>query len=206
MEEVLDAYAWPVNEDEPLVNMDETCKELHDHVQPPVPLAPGQPAREDDKYERNGTRTLFMFLAPHLGWRRVSVSEHRTRIDWAHQIQRLLDEDFPHARKVHVVCDNLNTHAVASLYETFPAAEAHRLAQRLHLIHTPRNASWLNVAEIELSILSRQCLDRRIADASTLDREVQAWTTTRNRDASKVIWQFTTADARIKLRHLYPQF
>lgn len=202
---MLDAYAWPLNEDEPFVNMDETCKELHDHVQPPMPVAPGQPYRQDDKYERNGTRSLFMFFAPHLGWRRVSVSEHRTRIDWAHQIKRLLDEDFPQARKVHVVCDNLNTHSIASLYEAFPAEEAHRLAQRLHLIYTPRNGSWLNVAEIELSILSRQCLDRRIPDEPTLDREVQAWTTTRNREASKVTWQFTTADARIKLRHLYPQ-
>jgi len=203
---VLDAYAWPVNEEEPLVAMDETCKELHDHVQPPVPIAPGRPYRQDDKYERHGTRALFLFFAPHLGWRRVTGSEHRTRIDWAHQMQQLLDEDFPHARRVHVVCDNLNTHAVASLYEAFPAAEAHRLAQRLHLIYTPRNGSWLNVAEIELSILSRQCLDRRIPDEPTLDGQVQAWTTTRNREASKVTWQFTTADARIKLRHLYPQF
>jgi len=202
----LDAYAWPVNEEEPLVAMDETCKELHDHVQPPVPIAPGRPYRQDDKYERHGTRALFLFFAPHLGWRRVTGSEHRTRIDWAHQMQQLLDEDFPHARRVHVVCDNLNTHAVASLYEAFPAAEAHRLAQRLHLIYTPRNGSWLNVAEIELSILSRQCLDRRIPDEPTLDGQVQAWTTTRNREASKVTWQFTTADARIKLRHLYPQF
>ena len=203
---MLDAYAWPVNEEEPLVAMDETCKELHDHVQPPVPIAPGRPYRQDDKYERHGTRALFLFFAPHLGWRRVTGSEHRTRIDWAHQMQQLLDEDFPHARRVHVVCDNLNTHAVASLYEAFPAAEAHRLAQRLHLIYTPRNGSWLNVAEIELSILSRQCLDRRIPDEPTLDGQVQAWTTTRNREASKVTWQFTTADARIKLRHLYPQF
>ena len=195
-----------MNEEEPLVAMDETCKELHDHVQPPVPIAPGRPYRQDDKYERHGTRALFLFFAPHLGWRRVTGSEHRTRIDWAHQMQQLLDEDFPHARRVHVVCDNLNTHAVASLYEAFPAAEAHRLAQRLHLIYTPRNGSWLNVAEIELSILSRQCLDRRIPDEPTLDGQVQAWTTTRNREASKVTWQFTTADARIKLRHLYPQF
>lgn len=195
-----------MNEEEPLVAMDETCKELHDHIQPPVPIAPGRPYRQDDKYERHGTRTLFLFFAPHLGWRRVTGSEHRTRVDWAHQMQQLLDEDFPHARWVHVVCDNLNTHSVASLYAAFPAEEAHRLAQRLHLIYTPRNGSWLNVAEIELSILSRQCLDRRIPDEPTLDGQVQAWTTTRNREASKVTWQFTTADARIKLRHLYPQF
>ena len=147
-----------------------------------------------------------MFFAPLLGWRRVSVSERRTRIDWAHQIHRLLEEDFPQAAKVHLICDNLNTHHLGSLYEAFPAEQAHRLARRLNLIYTPRNGSWLNVAEIELSFLSRQCLDRRIGDLKTLDREMQAWNVTRNRDASKVTWQFTTADARIKLRHLYPQF
>lgn len=206
MEQVLDTYAWPLNADEPLINMDETCKELHDQVQPPRPVAPGQPAREDDKYERQGTRAVFMFFAPLLGWRRVSAREHRTRIDWAYEIRQLLEEDFPQARKVHVLCDNLNTHHIASLYEAFPAAEAHRLAQRLNLIYTPRNGSWLNVAEIELSILSRQCLNRRIGDAQTLEHELRAWNTTRNREASKVTWQFTTADARIKLRHLYPQF
>lgn len=206
MEQVLDTYALPPNEDEPLINMDEASKELHDQVQPPLPVAPGQPRREDDKYERHGTRALFMFFAPHLGWRRVNSSEHRTRVDWAHQIRQLLEEDFPHARKIHLVCDNLNTHHIASLYEAFPADQAHRLAQRLHIIYTPRNGSWLNVAEIELSFLSRQCLDRRIGNAETLDRELRAWNTTRNREAAKVSWQFTTADARIKLRHLYPQF
>lgn len=205
MEQVLDAYAWPVNPDEPLVAMDESSKELHRHVQPPVPVAPQQPYRQDDKYERYGTCAVFMFFAPLRGWRQVRVSEHRTRIDWARQIQRLLEEDFPQARKVHLVCDNLNTHHIASLYEAFPAEQAHRLARRLNLIHAPRNGSWLNVAEIELSILSRQCLSRRIGDLQTLEREIQAWNIVRNRDASKVHWQFTTADARIKLRHLYPQ-
>jgi hypothetical protein len=206
MEQVLDAYAWPLKEDEPLVAMDESSKELHSHVQPPVPVAPGQPSRESDKYERHGVSAVFMFFAPLLGWRRASVSERRTRIDWAHQIRQLLEEDFPQAAKVHVICDNLNTHHLGSLYEAFPAEQAHRLARRLNLIYTPRNGSWLNVAEIELSFLSRQCLDRRIGDSKTLEREMQAWNVTRNRDASKVTWQFTTADARIKLRHLYPQF
>ena len=206
MEQVLDAYAWPLNEQEPLVAMDESSKELHSHVQPPVPVAPGQPSRESDKYERHGVSAVFMFFAPLLGWRRASVSERRTRIDWAHQIRQLLEEDFPQAAKVHLICDNLNTHHLGSLYEAFPAEQAHRLARRLHIIYTPRNGSWLNVAEIELSFLSRQCLDRRIGDSKTLERETQAWNVTRNRDASKVIWQFTTADARIKLRHLYPQF
>ena len=205
MEQVLDVYSQPLKEDEPLVCMDETSKELHDHVQEPVPITPGQPSRQDDKYERHGTRALFMFFAPLLGWRRVSASEHRTRMDWAHQIRQLLHDDFPHVRKIHLVCDNLNTHHLASLYETFPAAEAHALAQRLNLVHTPRNGSWLNVAEIELSILSRQCLNRRIPDDQGLQRHLSAWNTTRNHEASKVTWQFTTADARTKLRHLYPQ-
>jgi len=206
MEEVLDAYAWPLNEDEPLVAMDEACKQLHAHVQPPVAMAPGRPARQEDKYERHGTRAVFMFFAPLLGWRRVSQSPRRTRIDWAEQIRRLLEEDFPQARRVHVLCDNLNTHHLGSLYEAFPAEHAHRLARRLNLLYTPRNGSWLNVAEIELSVLSRQCLNRRIGDAQTLEQQLRAWNTARNRDASKVTWQFTTADARIKLRHLYPQF
>ncbi len=205
MEQVLDAYAWPLNADEPLVSMDEASKELHAQVRPPQPMKPGRPLREDDKYERHGTRAVFMFFAPLLGWRRVSASEHRTRIDWAHQIRHLLEKDFPHARLIHLICDNLNTHQMASLYEAFPPAEAHRLMQRLHLIYTPRNGSWLNVAEIELSILSRQCLNRRIGEAPTLERHLRAWNLTRNHQAAKATWQFTTPDARIKLRHLYPQ-
>lgn len=205
MEQVLDLYAQPLNDDEPLVCMDEASKELHTHVSAPLPMSPGKPSREDDKYERHGTRAIFMFFAPLLGWRRAVSREHRTRIDWAQEIKRLLDEDFPRARKVHLVCDNLNTHAIASLYEAFPAEEAHRLARRLNITNTPRNGSWLNVAEIELSFLSRQCLDRRIGDGATLDHELLAWNTNRNHDGCKVLWQFTTADARIKLRHLYPQ-
>lgn len=206
MEQVLDVYAGPPIDDEPLVCMDEASKELHDHVMPPLPMSPGTPFREDDKYRRNGTCAIFMFFAPLLGWRRAVSREHRTRVDWAQEIKRLLDEDFPSAKRVHLVCDNLNTHHIASLYEAFPADEAHRLAQRLSITYTPRNGSWLNVAEIELSFLSRQCLDRRIPDQATLDRELSAWNKDRNKDASKVLWQFTTADARIKLRHLYPQF
>jgi hypothetical protein len=205
MEQVLDLYAKPQNDDEPLINMDEASKELHAHVTAPLPISPGKPPREDDKYERHGTRAIFMFFAPLLGWRRAVSRAQRTRVDWAQEIKRLLDEDFPHAKKVRLVCDNLNTHHIASLYEAFPAEEAHRLAERLNITFTPRNGSWLNVAEIELSFLSRQCLDRRIADAATLDHELQAWNIERNNDQSKVLWQFTTADARIKLRHLYPQ-
>jgi hypothetical protein len=206
MEQALDVYAKPQNDDEPLVCMDEASKELHAQVSTPLPMSPGKLLREDDKYERHGTRAIFMFFAPLLGWRRATSSEHRTRLDWAREIKRLLDDDFPRARKVHLVCDNLNTHHIASLYQAFAAEEAHRLTRRLEITYTPRNGSWLNVAEIELSFLSRQCLDRRIPDPPTLDRELLTWNTNRNQDASKVLWQFTTADARIKLRHLYPQF
>jgi DDE superfamily endonuclease len=205
MEEVLDLYARPLNPDEPLVCMDEASKELHAHATPPLPVAPGRPARQDDKYVRHGTRAVFMFFAPLLGWRRAVSRRQRTRVDWAHEVRRLLDEDFPKARLVQLVCDNLNTHQVASLYEAFPAAEAHRLARRLRITHTPRNGSWLNVAEIELSVLSSQCTARRIPDAATLDQDLATWTAQRNADGSKVTWHFTTADARVKLRHLYPQ-
>lgn len=213
MEEVLDAYAEPVSPGEPLVCMDEAAKELHADARDPLPARPASPAgrpgtprRQDDKYERRGVANLFMFLAPHAGWRRVGVREHRARADWAHEVRRLLDEDFPAAARVTLVCDNLNTHGIASLYAAFPAAEAHRLARRLRIVHTPRNGSWLNVAEVELSVLSRQCLGRRVADAATLDAAVAAWAAERNATGSKVSWQFTTADARVKLRRLYPQF
>lgn len=206
MEQVLNVYARPQNDAEPLICMDEATKELHAQVSAPLPMSPGKPLREDDKYQRNGTRSIFMFFAPLLGWRRAAAREHRTRVDWAQEIKHLLDVDFPNAKRVHLVCDNLNTHHIASLYEAFPAAEASRLIERLNIIHTPRNGSWLNMAEIELSFLSRQCLDRRIADAAMLEREIAAWNLTRNKEAAKVIWQFTTADARIRLRRLYPQF
>ena len=160
---------------------------------------------EDYHYERRGVQALFLFFDPVRGWRRVSCRDSRTRLDWAEEIRRLLDEDYPRARKVKLVCDNLNTHAIASLYEAFPAAEAHRLARRLEIHYTPRSGSWLNVAEIELSVLGRQCLDRRIGSAPELRREVEAWAEGRNADRSAVTWRFTTADARIRLRHLYPQ-
>ena len=147
-----------------------------------------------------------MFFDPLSGWRRVSSRDSRTRVDWAEEIRRLLDEDYPHARKVKLVCDNLNTHDIASLYAAFPAVEAHRLRQRLEIHHTPRNGSWLNVAEIELGVLSRQCLDRRIGSVDELARELNAWEQQRNTDASVVQWRLTTTDARVRLRHLYPQF
>lgn len=204
MEEILDLYTAPHRVEEPLISMDEAAKQLLSEVYEPVPLAPGQIAKEDYHYERQGTRALFLFFDPLRGWRRVSSREQRTRLDWAEEIQQLLDEDYPHARKVKLVCDNLNTHHIASLYEAFPAAEAHRLAQRLEIHYTPRNGSWLNVAEIELGVLSEQCLNRRIPDEPTLNKELAAWQNARNAEASTVDWRFTTEEARIKLRHLYP--
>jgi DDE superfamily endonuclease len=218
MEVVLDVYALPKDDHIPLIVMDEASKELHDQTREPLPMTPampespgapacsGTPAREDDKYERNGTSSIFTFFAPLLGWRRATCSEQRTRQDWAREVRQLLTVDFPNATKVRLVCDNLNTHDIASLYATFPAPEAHDLAARLEIIHTPRNGSWLNVAEIELSILSRQCLNRRIPDEPTLRRELDAWNIQRCLDASTVHWQFTTSNARIKLHRLYPQF
>ena len=216
MEQVLDVYAAPPDPKRPLVCMDEASKQLLGDVVEPLPMEPatpagegakakkGKPRREDYHYTRGGVRSLFMFFAPHLGWRRVASGERRTRQDWAHQIKKLVDEDFPQAESITLVCDNLNTHDFASLYETFAPEEAHRLMRKLVIVYTPRNGSWLNVAEIELSILAEQCLDRRIEDAATLDAELAAWEKERNEKAGKVRWQFTTADARVKLVRLYP--
>lgn len=205
MEEVLDVYAAEHSDEEPLICMDEASKQLLRDEQAPLPLEPGQPVREDYHYERRGTQAIFMFFNPIAGERRVSCRDSRTRVDWAEEIRHLLDVDYPNARKVKLVCDNLNTHTKASLYAAFPAAEAHRLARRLEIIHTPRNGSWLNVAEIELSVLSRQCLDRRIGSAEELRRETAAWETERNVHHSRVHWRFTVEDARTKLHRLYPQ-
>jgi len=186
--------------------MDEASKQLLRDEQPTEPLAPGRPAREDYHYERRGTQAIFMFFNPLAGKRRVSCRDSRTRVDWAEEIRQLLDEDYPHAKKIKLICDNLNIHSIASLYTAFPAEEAHRLRKRLEIHYTPRSGSWLNIAEIELGVLSRQCLDRRIGSASELTRELAAWQSQRNADASIVRWRFTTKDARIRLRHLYPQF
>lgn len=205
MEDVLDVYAAPHSEEEPLICMDEASKQLLRDEQPATPVAPGRPAREDYHYERRGVQAIFMFFNPLRGWRRVSCRDNRTRVDWAEEIRRLLEEDYPHARKITLVCDNLNTHDIASLYAAFPAEVAHRLSQRLEIHYTPRSGSWLNVAEIELGVLSRQCLDRRIGSAAELSRETAAWQRMRNAEGSTVQWRFTTADARIRLRHLYPQ-
>lgn len=204
MEDVLDLYASEHSAEEPLVCMDEASKQLVRNDRAPLPVACGRPAREDYHYERRGTQAVFCFFDPVRGWRRVSCQDSRTAVDWAEQIRILLEEDYPEARKVKLVCDNLNTHTTAALYEAFDAAHARALARRLEIHYTPVHGSWLNVAEIELSVLARQCLNRRIGSAAELRREVAVWQDERNADGSRVQWRFTTADARIKLRHLYP--
>lgn len=205
MEDVLDLYHEPYDTEAPVVCMDETNRQLVAETRVPVPAKPGQIARQDYEYERKGVADVFMFTEPLAGWRRATVTERRTSVDWAQQIKTLLDVDYPEARVVRLVMDNLNTHKLGSLYEAFPPAEARRLAKRLEIHYTPKHGSWLNVAEIELKALSVQCLDRRIPDVKTLTREVAAWEKARNRDAKGVDWQFASDDARIKLKRLYPQ-
>jgi hypothetical protein len=206
MEDILDLYAQDHSADEPLVCMDEASKQLLRNTTPPIPVAPGRPEREDYHYERRGTQAIFCFFDPNRGWRRMAVQDSRTAVDWAEQVRVLLEEDYPRARKVKLVCDNLNTHTTAALYEAFPAGQARELARRLEIHYTPVHGSWLNVAEIELSVLARQCLDRRIGSAQELASEVAQWVEERNADQSKVVWKFTTDKARVRLRHLYPQF
>ena len=204
MEDVLDVYHRPPDPRRPVVCLDELSKQLTKEVRTPLPPRPGQPARFDAEYERNGVANLFLVCAPHLGWRHVKATDRRTRVDWAELVRELVDVHFPAAERLVLVLDNLNTHEPASLYEAFPPGEAKRLWDRLELHHTPKHGSWLNVAEVELSALGRQCLDRRIPDQATLAAEVAAWEERRNAEAVTVDWQFTTADARIKLKHLYP--
>jgi hypothetical protein len=204
MEDVLDAYTDPHSPEEPLICMDEAARQLLAQEREPLALAPGRPAREDYHYQRRGTAAVFLFLDPLRGWRRSSVRDSRTRIDWAEEVRRLLEEDYPTARRVKLVCDNLNTHHAASLYEAFPPEEARRLARRLEIHYTPRHGSWLNMAEVELSVAHRQCLDRRVASAAALREELGAWAEGRNARACTVSWRLTTEDARIRLRSLYP--
>jgi hypothetical protein len=206
MEEVLDVYQAPHDEAHPLICMDEASRQLLDHVTDPLPMQPGTPERVDDKYERCGVRSLFMFYDPITGWRRVAGHDSRTRLEWAEEVRRLLEEDYPLAEYVTLVCDNLNTHDVASLYFAFDAETAGRLRQRLRLVYTPKNGSWLNMAEQELSVLSRQCLGRRyFATAERMDAAIAAWAADRNRRRCGSDWRFTTSDARIKLKSLYPK-
>jgi DDE superfamily endonuclease len=204
MEDVLDLYTEPYDPKRPTVNFDETSKQLIRETREPLPAAPRRPARYDYEYERNGTRNLFMLVEPQAGWRHITVTERRTMQDFAHQMQWLVDEGYPEATVIRVVMDNLNTHKPASLYETFAPAEARRLLKKLEFHYTPKHGSWLNMAEIELSIVSRQCLDRRIPDDATLRREIAAYEDTRNAAKAAITWRFTTMDARKKLHRLYP--
>lgn len=204
MEEVLEAYARPFDPKRPLVCFDEASKELHAHRHPPQAAQPGQAAREDCTYERQGTANLFLLLCPLLGWRQVSVTQRRTKKDFAQQMQALVDVHFPQAERITVVLDNLNTHRKGALYEAFPPEEAKRIADRLEFVYTPKHASWLNMAELEWSVLMRQCLDRRLATAEDLRHEVDAWVQPRNAAQVKIDWTFRLPEARIKLKHLYP--
>lgn len=204
MEDVLDVYTRPYDPQRPQVCMDETSKQLVGETRVPVPGAPGRPARHDYEYVRNGVANLFMFCEPLAGKRRVKVTEHRTRIEWAQAVRELVDEGYPQADKIVLVMDQLNTHGPASLYEAFHPTEAKRIADKLEIHHTPKHGSWLNMAEIELAVLGRQCLDRRIENTETLRREVRGWELDRNTRTAKVAWRFTTATARIKLKQLYP--
>ncbi len=204
MEAVLDLYAEPFDPTRPVVGFDEMPYQLVGEVQPPVPGAPGRPQRIDYEYERKGTCNLFLVTQPLAGWRHVDVTERRTKQDFAHQMKALVDEHFPEAEVIRVVVDNLNTHTPAALYEAFPPAEAHRLTRKLEFWYTPKHGSWLNVAEIELAVMAKQCLDRRIGDPATLRHELAAWEAKRNDTEVRIHWQFSTTDARVKLTHLYP--
>jgi len=205
MEHVLELYQLPYNPKLPLVCMDEQPVQLIKETRQPLPAAPGKPEKMDYEYERNGTANIFMFTEPLNGMRRVHATEHRTAVDWAHEIRDLLEVDYPEAERVHLVCDNLNTHGIGSLYEAFPPEKARALVQRLEIHHTPKHGSWLNIAEIALSALTGQCLERRIPDIETLHKETRAWEQRRNARHQGVDWQFTTQNARIKLKRLYPQ-
>lgn len=204
MEAVLEVYQSSYHSGFPVVCIDESSKQLVKETIQSIPAKAGQPERVDYEYERNGTANLFMVCEPMVGWRRVEVTEHRTAIDYASLLKTLVDEDYPDAIKITVIQDNLNTHSPASLYKAFEPAEARRILNRLEFCHTPKHGSWLNMAEIELSILSRQCLDRRIPDFSILTAEVDAWQEQRNQEKTWIDWRFTTADARVKLHRLYP--
>lgn len=204
MEDVLEVYHRPYDSKFPVVCMDEKPYQLLGHARPPLPARPGADRKEDSEYVRHGTCSIFVWAEPLAGRRRVDARSRRTRVDWATGIDRMLSIDYPAAERVVLVMDNLNTHTPGSLYEAFAPAKARALAERLEIHYTPKHGSWLNIAEIELSALTRQCLNRRIDNLDTLNTELAAWQTATNEDQRQVDWQFTTTDARIKLRHLYP--
>jgi hypothetical protein len=205
MEDVLAVYARGYDPARPVVCMDEKPYQLLGHARDPIPASPGCDRKEDSEYVRHGTCSIFVWVEPLQGWRHVDAQPQRTRIDWAHQVERLLTTDYPNAETVILVMDNLNTHNIASLYQAFEPEKAFTLAQRLEIHHTPKHGSWLNIAEIELSALTRQCLDRRIDDLELLNIELAAWQHATNTAQRQVNWHFTTSDARTKLRHLYPE-
>lgn len=204
MEDVLEVYAMPYDLQIPLVCMDEASKQHIKETRIPIPMTPGSIEKYDCEYERNGVSSIFMFFEPLGGHRHVKVTDRRTKKDWAIAIKELVDTHYPEAQKIRLVMDNLNTHSIGSLYEAFDPAEALRIAKKLEIHYTPKHGSWLNMAEIELGILSRQCLDRRIPDQESMRREIQHWESCRNEQNRKVDWQFRTEDARIKLKKLYP--
>ena len=204
MEDILEVYQRPYDPHRPLVCLDETSKQLVAETRVPIAAKPGQPGRHDYEYRRNGTANLFMMFAPLEGWRHVKVTDRHTALDYAQVLKELSDTHFPGAAKIVLVQDNLNTHKPASLYEAFPPAEARQLVERFEWHYTPKHGSWLDMAESELGVLSSQCLDRRIPDQQVLKEEVEAWEADRNRKHAKADWQFTTADARVKLKRLYP--
>jgi hypothetical protein len=206
MEDVLDVYQRPRDPDRPLVCLDETSKQLIAETRAPIPAKPGKPLQRDYEYERNGVANLFMMFAPLEGWRRVKVTDRHAAVDYAQALKDLSDTHFPDAAKIVLVQDNLNTHTPASLYAAFPPAEARRLVERFEWHYTPKHGSWLDMAESELGVLSTQCLDRRIPDKQSLIDEVAAWEQHRNKHHAKADWQFTTPDARVRLKRLYPQF
>jgi hypothetical protein len=206
MEDVLDVYARPRDPEVPVVCMDEKPYQLLGHAREPIPAAPSSDAKVDSEYLRCGTCSIFAWVEPLAGRRRVVARRQRTRVDWARQVEHLLTIDYPDAERVLLVMDNLNTHTIGSLYEAFEPAKARALAQRLEIHHTPKHGSWLNIAEIELSALTRQCLDRRLDDIDLLNSELTAWQDDVNADQRQVHWHFTTSDARTRLRHLYPAY
>jgi hypothetical protein len=206
MEDVLDVYERPYNEHFPVVCMDEQPVQMIAETRRPLNCEPGKPLRYDVEYQRNGTVNNIMFVEPLRGWRKVNIRPRKTQLDWAQEIKELLDVDYAEVQKVILVCDNLNTHKISSLYEAFSPQEARRLRNRLEIHYTPKHGSWLNIAEIELSILTRQCLNRRMGDLAQYCNEVKSWYNQRNAIQKVVDWQFTTENARIKLKKLYPQF
>ena len=204
MEDVLDVYELPYNPERPVVCMDEKPYQLLGDARKPLPMRPGDNQKTDSEYVRNGTCSIFAFVEPLGGRHHVSVHEHRTAIDWAMEIKYLSDEMFPDAKKIILVMDNLNTHKAASLYKAFPPSEARRIIKRLEIHYTPKHGSWLDMAEIELNVMTRQCLSRRISTLDKLKCELSAWEMERNRDTAKIQWHFQTVDAREKLISLYP--